>query len=92
MNVPIAKFRQQVMEMNDEDLELLRDCWDARSFKPDKDTEHRQDTWLILAIRILNHMEREDVADGIDTEYAALEQQLSIYAANLRKINKDLCS
>ena len=78
MHIPLTQFRQEILEMDDDELSLLMDCWDSRSFNHEKGTENRKDKWLLLAMRILNYMERDDVADGIDLEYYELEKQLSI--------------
>lgn len=50
----------------------------ASKFQREQHTIGKADQWTILAIRILNFMDREDVADGLDKEYAALEEKIAL--------------
>ena len=41
----------------------------SRHFQPEEHTMHYDDKWLILAVRMLHYMDRDDVADGLEDEF-----------------------
>lgn len=57
------------------EVERLR-AKDASLFQPEPHTEDKTDKWLILALRILSYIERDDVAEGLEAEVERLRTKL----------------
>ena len=47
---------------------------DASEFQAEPYTKVRDDKWLILALRTLGYMERDDVVEGLEAEFERLQQ------------------
>lgn len=56
-----------------------------RTFQAEPHTEGLTDKWLILATRILGYMERDDVSDGLESEFADLRAERD----ELSRLNTD---
>lgn len=67
--VPDSAFplHERIDELTVENARL-REAVEAITFQPDPHTESKSDKWLILATRILRHLGRDDVADGLEAE------------------------
>lgn len=62
------------------ELKRLREK-DASSFQPELHTEFKSDKWLILTLRMLEYMERPDVAKGLEGEFEHLGKYYNAAAA-----------
>lgn len=70
---------------------LAADQASAFGFQPEPHTKGKPDKWTILAIRILSFGERDDVADGLDAEMAALTKLAAERKAALSDIFNEAC-
>lgn len=55
----------------------------SSEFRRDLRTIGELDQWLILALRMLNFMDREDVADGLEEEFNKLKDRIKHHESRI---------